>query len=127
MIRRWFGRLGKAPPIRKAAVLFALLLGVAYLTVRLVQGSEFFAACTKAFGLAFIAMVVLATAHALLGDGDVEETEVAGTRLRFGVARRAVGALERRLDAHARATDQRLLDLEREVFKDAAPDSDEQE
>jgi ribulose 1,5-bisphosphate synthetase/thiazole synthase len=127
MIRRWFERLGGAPPVRKAVVLAAAALGGVFVAVRLIERATFFGTLMQAFGLAFAAMVVLATAQALLENKDVEETEVAGTRLRFGAARRAVGALERRLDAHTRATDQRLLDLEREVFKESTADSGRQE
>jgi hypothetical protein len=131
MIRRWFNQLGSAPSVRKAFVLIAFALAGGFLLVRLIQGAAFFGAFMQGLGMAFAVMVVLAVAHGLLDDRDVEEAEMAGARVRFGArfgaARRAVGALERRLDAHARSTDQRLLDLERKVFKETAADSARQE
>ncbi len=116
MIRNWLRRLSGVP-LHKPIVVFALAVGIVFGAVRLLQDASFFSTLTQAGAVAFVLMVVLATARGLWRGDDVEEAEVAGSRLRLGAARKAVGALERRVDAHTRATDQRLLDLEREVFK----------
>jgi hypothetical protein len=126
MIRRRWGQL-KSGPAGKRFVAVAALVGVVFLAVRLLEGAVFFAAFMQAAGIGFALMVLLATAHTLVRGAEVEEAEVAGWRMRFSVARRAVGALERRLDAHTRATDQRLLDLERTVFKQTAPGTEVEE
>ena len=66
-------------------------------------------------------MVLMKTAQAFWRGDDVEEAE-AGVGV-FGSASlaRRWGRSKRRLDAHTRSTDQRLLDLEREVFKGDDP------
>lgn len=116
MVRDWWRRLSGLP-LEKPIVVFALTVAMVFGAVRLIEGASFFSTLTQAAGIAFALMVVLAIARGLWRGDDVEEAEAAGWRLRLGVARKAVGALERRVDAHTRATDQRLLDLEREVFK----------
>jgi hypothetical protein len=108
--------LSGVPPERPIVVL-ALAVGAVFLAVRLLEGTAFFGAFTQAGIVAFVLLLVLATARAVWRGDDVEEAEAGGWRVRFSVARKAVGALERRVDANARATNQRLLDLEREVFK----------
>jgi len=116
MLRDWWRRLSGAP-LERPIVVLALAVGAAFLVVRLIDGAAFFAAFTQAGVVAFTLLVLLATAHAVWRGDDLEEAEAGGWRVRFSVARKAVGALERRVDANTRATDQRLLDLEREVFK----------
>lgn len=127
MIRRWLDRLLSGPAASKGIVLLAAAVGGVFLIVRLIESAAFFDAFMQAAGIAFAVMVLCATGQALLRGDGLKEAEVAGWRMRFSVARRAVGALERRLDAHTRATDQRLLDLEREVFKETATGSEKQE
>jgi hypothetical protein len=126
MMRRWFDRLGAAPT-RRGFVLLAGALATGYFLVRMIEGAEFFGSFMEAAAIAFATMVLLATTHNLLSGDDVEEAEMAGARVRFGTARKAVGALARRVDAHTRATGQRLLDLEREVFKETTSGSNRQE
>lgn len=116
MVQDWWRRLSGIP-LEKPIVVVALTVGIVFGAVRLLQGGSVFSTLIQAAGIAFALMVVLATARSLWHGDDVEEAEAAGWRLRLGAARKAVGALERRVDVHTRATDQRLLDLEREVFK----------
>jgi len=111
----WQQLMGVAP--EKRIVASALSAGIVFLAARLVEGSTFYSAFTQAALVAFLLMVVLTTARSIWRGEELEEAEAGGWRMRFSVARRAVGAQERRLDAHIRATDERLLDLEREVFK----------
>jgi hypothetical protein len=128
MIRRWLGRFKGGPASRKGLVVVAAIGGIAFLTVRLVQGAVFFDSFMEAAGIAFAVMVLGLTGGTVVTKGDdLEEAEFAGWRMRFSVARKAVGAVERRLDAHTKATDQRLLDLEREVFKETPAGSEQQE
>jgi hypothetical protein len=117
MVRRWWRRWrGRLVNAWIAGV--GVVAGLVYLAVRLAEGAGFFDGFMRAAGIAFVLMVVLATARGVTKEG-VEEAEApGGWRLKFGTARRAVGAVERRLDAHINATDERLLDLERAVFKD---------
>jgi hypothetical protein len=127
MVRRWFTRLKAAPPAGRGIVVVALVAGIAFLVVRLVQGAEFFDAFMQAAAIAFAVMVLGATGHTLLRGEDLEEAEFAGWRMKFSAARRAVGALERRLDAHTKTTDERLLRLEKQVFPGAEAGTKKQE
>lgn len=116
MVQGWWHRL-RGVPLERRMVGLALAVGTVFLAVRLIEGASFFGTFTQAGIVTFVLMGVLATARALWRGDDLEEAEAGGWKVRFSVARKAVGALERRLDAHTRATDKRLLDLEREVFK----------
>lgn len=116
MVRDWRRRL-RGVPLERPIVVLALAVGGVFLAVRLIEGATFFGAFTQAGIVTFVAMVVLTAARTIWRGDDLEEAEAGGLRMRFSAARRAVGALERRVDAHTRATNQRLLDLEREVFK----------
>jgi len=116
MVRTCWRRLSGVS-LGRLIVVLALAVGMVFLAVRLIEGAAFFGAFTQAAIVAFILLVVLATARTVWRGDDLEEAEAGGWRVRFSVARKAVGALERRVDANARSTGQRLLDLEREVFK----------
>ncbi|MDX6707887.1 MAG: hypothetical protein QOI48_3733 [Solirubrobacteraceae bacterium] len=117
MVRNSWRRLSGVP-LQRPIVVLALAAGVVFLAVRLIERAPFFVAFTQAGVVAFVLMAVLATARALWRGDDLEEAEAGGVRMRFSAAHKAVDALARRVDARARATDERLLDLEREVFKD---------
>jgi hypothetical protein len=116
MAHDWWLRIRGAPLARRIVVI-ALVVALVFLGTRLIEGARFFTAFTQAGVIALLLMAVLATAHSLWRGDDLDEAEAGGVRLRFSAARKAVGAIERRLDAHTRSTDKRLLDLEREVFK----------
>ena len=107
----------RALTLARRIVVIAMVVALAFLSTRLIEGARFFTAFTQAGVIALLVMAVLATARALWRGDDLDEAEAGAVRLRFSAARKAVGAVERRLDAHIRSTDKRLLDLEREVFK----------
>lgn len=119
MVGKWSERL-RGLHVGKAAVVPALVVSSAYLVIRLLEGAAFFGIVMRALAMAFGFMVVIATALKYWRGDDVEEAEIAGQRLRFGRARKAVGVLEQRVDAQMTAINQRLYDLETRVFKDKA-------
>ncbi|MDX6561245.1 MAG: hypothetical protein QOD65_1059, partial [Gaiellales bacterium] len=119
MVRDWFRRTRGGESLDERIAAAGLLTGLVYLGVRLVQGGRFFGAFMEAGGIAFVLIIVLVVARAVARGDDVDEAKgPGGWGVKFRRARRAVGALERRVDEHIEATNERLLDLEREVFKE---------
>ena len=87
---------------REPIVVFALTAAIIFGAVRLLEGASFFSTLTQAGVVAFVLMVLPATARSLWRGDDVEEAEAGGWRVRFSIARRAVGALERRTPIRTR-------------------------
>jgi hypothetical protein len=123
MIRKLRKRLTTVVATRAIVVVAASIAGT-YFVVRMTEGTDFFRTFMEAAALAFATMVVLSTAQGLLRGEHAESAQApGGWGLTLRPARRAVGALEQRVDLLA----ERVNDLDRAVFKEANSGSGEQE
>jgi hypothetical protein len=109
--RRW--------PVGRWIVVAASLVGIVFLAWGLTHSTTLFRSFLMGIGAAFGVMVVAGTAHRFWGGGQIEEAQApGGWGLRFaGTTRRALRLLEERVDTQMREINDRLYEIEENVYR----------